>query len=125
MIGWQLIGFPGPRMSYVAELEKYRGEAYRPKPMSLAQVTQHPNPPRRRRAATVAFGKQAGGKIGRLERNSHVKTLPKTDVVVIGGGWTGLLIAKELAARTPLSVTVLERGSSRHKEDYAGGIDQL
>jgi gluconate 2-dehydrogenase alpha chain len=53
------------------------------------------------------------------------KTLPKTDAVIIGGGWTGLLMAKELAARTPISVVVLERGAPRHKEDYAGGMDEL
>lgn len=45
MVGWQLIGFPGPRMSNFNEVEKYRGEAFRPKPVSLAQVTKHPNPP--------------------------------------------------------------------------------
>jgi gluconate 2-dehydrogenase gamma chain len=39
MVGWQLIGFPGPRMSNLAEIEMYRGEAFRPKPMSLQQVT--------------------------------------------------------------------------------------
>jgi gluconate 2-dehydrogenase gamma chain len=45
MIGWQLIGFPGPRMSNYAEIEKYRGAAFRPKPVSLAQVAAHPNRP--------------------------------------------------------------------------------
>ena len=54
-----------------------------------------------------------------------MKTLPKTDAVIIGGGWTGLLMAKELAARTPISIVVLERGAARHKEDYAGGMDEL
>ena len=54
-----------------------------------------------------------------------MKTLPKTDVVVIGGGWTGLLIAKELAARSPVKVAILERGVPRHKEDYVGGMDEL
>src|SRR3954466_8071296 len=54
-----------------------------------------------------------------------MKTLPHTDVVVIGGGWTGLLMAKELGARTSLSVTVLERGAARKKEDYAAGMDEL
>jgi gluconate 2-dehydrogenase gamma chain len=39
MIGWQLIGFPGPRMSNAAEIEMYRGEAFRPEPRSLQQVT--------------------------------------------------------------------------------------
>ncbi len=54
-----------------------------------------------------------------------MKTLPKVDVAVIGGGWTGLLIAKELSARTPLSIAVLERGAPRHREDYLGGMDEL
>ena len=45
MVGWQLIGFPGPRMSNFNEIEKYRGEPFRPKPVSLAQVTKRPNPP--------------------------------------------------------------------------------
>src|SRR5712672_3587631 len=54
-----------------------------------------------------------------------MKTLPHTDVAIIGGGWTGLLIAKELGARTSLSVTVLERGAPRKKEDYVAGMDEL
>jgi gluconate 2-dehydrogenase alpha chain len=54
-----------------------------------------------------------------------MKMLPHTDVVVIGGGWTGLLIAKELGARTSLSVTVLERGAPRKQEDYLAGMDEL
>ena len=39
MIGWQLIGFPGPRMSYADEVEQYRGRPFRPKPRSLQQIT--------------------------------------------------------------------------------------
>ena len=42
-----------------------------------------------------------------------MKTLPSTDVLIIGSGWTGLLMAKELSGRTPLSVTILERGRDR------------
>jgi gluconate 2-dehydrogenase gamma chain len=38
MLGWQLIGFPGPQMSWAAEVDKHSGEAFRPKPMSLSQV---------------------------------------------------------------------------------------
>ncbi len=53
-----------------------------------------------------------------------MKTLPSTDVVIIGGGWTGLLMAKELSARTPLSILVLERGKSRQAE-YPFGMDEL
>jgi gluconate 2-dehydrogenase gamma chain len=39
MVGWQLVGFPGPRMSNYDEIEKYYGEAFRPKPASLSQLT--------------------------------------------------------------------------------------
>ena len=38
LIGWQLIGFPGPRMGYLDELEHYQGRAFRPKPASLEQI---------------------------------------------------------------------------------------
>ena len=39
MIGWQLIGFPGPRMSNFDDVDKHYGEAFRPKPASLREVT--------------------------------------------------------------------------------------
>jgi gluconate 2-dehydrogenase gamma chain len=39
MIGWQLIGFPGPRMNNYDDIDKHYGEAFRPKPVSLRQVT--------------------------------------------------------------------------------------
>ena len=38
MVGWQLVGFPGPRMSNAAEIDKYYGKAFRPKPISLEQI---------------------------------------------------------------------------------------
>ena len=38
MIGWQLIGYPGPRMSFREQIGKYNGVAYRPGPQSLAQA---------------------------------------------------------------------------------------
>ena len=38
MVGWQLVGFPGPRMSNYDEVDKHYGEAFRPKPVSLEQV---------------------------------------------------------------------------------------
>jgi gluconate 2-dehydrogenase alpha chain len=53
-----------------------------------------------------------------------MKTLPSTDVLIIGGGWTGLLMAKELSARTPVSIVVLERGRDR-QPDYRKGMDEL
>jgi len=39
MVGWQLIGFPGPRMSNYDDVDKHFGEAFRPKPAGLRQVT--------------------------------------------------------------------------------------
>ena len=54
-----------------------------------------------------------------------MKTLPATDVVIIGGGWTGLLMAKELGARTSLSIVVLERGGPRKPGEYMDGMDEL
>ena len=49
-----------------------------------------------------------------------MKTLPSTDVLIIGGGWTGLLMAKELSARTSASIVILERGRDR-RPDYSQG----
>src|SRR5208283_288101 len=54
-----------------------------------------------------------------------MKTMPATDVVIIGAGWTGLLIAKELGSRTPYSIVVLERGGMRKQSDYMQGMDEL
>jgi gluconate 2-dehydrogenase alpha chain len=54
-----------------------------------------------------------------------MKTLPAVDVVIVGGGWTGLLMAKELGSRTALSVVVLERGGPRKTEDYSTDMDEL
>jgi gluconate 2-dehydrogenase alpha chain len=54
-----------------------------------------------------------------------MKTLPSVDVVIVGGGWTGLLMAKELGSRTALSVVVLERGGPRKTEEYGDGMDEL
>ncbi len=42
MVGWQLIGFPGPRMSNANDIDKHNGEAFRPKPVSLSQVVPQP-----------------------------------------------------------------------------------
>lgn len=42
MVGWKLIGFPGPRMSYRYEIDKYHGKAYTVEPKSLEQILRHP-----------------------------------------------------------------------------------
>lgn len=39
MVGWQLIGFPGPRMSNYDDVDKHFGEAFRPKPVSLREAS--------------------------------------------------------------------------------------
>jgi len=54
-----------------------------------------------------------------------VKTLPSVDAVIVGGGWAGLLMAKELGSRTSLNIVVLERGPSRGPSGYATDMDEL
>jgi gluconate 2-dehydrogenase gamma chain len=39
MVGWQLIGYPGPRMSNYDDVDRHFGEAFRPKPVSLREAT--------------------------------------------------------------------------------------
>jgi len=54
-----------------------------------------------------------------------VKKLPPVDVVIIGAGWTGLTMAKELATRTGLKILVLERGGPHKTRDYLDSMDEL
>jgi gluconate 2-dehydrogenase alpha chain len=54
-----------------------------------------------------------------------VKTLKPVNVVIVGGGWTGLAMANEVTGRTSLSVLVLERGAPRSIAEYAEGMDEL
>ncbi|HKW32578.1 MAG TPA: GMC family oxidoreductase [Candidatus Acidoferrum sp.] len=54
-----------------------------------------------------------------------MKKLPAVDAVIVGGGWAGLLMAKELGARTSLNIVVLERGASRGPSEYATDMDEL
>lgn len=42
MVGWKLIGFPGPRMSYRYEIDKYYGKTFTASPKSLEQILRHP-----------------------------------------------------------------------------------
>src|SRR6266481_2437845 len=51
--------------------------------------------------------------------------LKPVDVAIIGGGWTGLLMAKEITAKTSQSVAVFERGIPRKMADYAVTMDEL
>jgi len=42
LIGWQLIGYPGPLMSYRDEIDKFHGIPFRRKPAGLAQLAGRP-----------------------------------------------------------------------------------
>jgi gluconate 2-dehydrogenase gamma chain len=42
LIGWQLIGFPGPRMDYREHIDRHYGLPWRPQPVSLQEVVGHP-----------------------------------------------------------------------------------
>jgi gluconate 2-dehydrogenase gamma chain len=42
MVGWKLIGFPGPRMNYRDQIDKHFGQTYSLAPMSLEQILRHP-----------------------------------------------------------------------------------
>ncbi|QQZ10465.1 GMC family oxidoreductase [Heyndrickxia vini] len=53
-----------------------------------------------------------------------VKKLPKVDVVIIGVGWAGGIIASELTKKG-LNVVGLERGKERKTEDYYMVHDEL
>lgn len=41
LIGWQLIGYPGPRMSYRDEITKYFDKPFHSEPRSLEQIVGH------------------------------------------------------------------------------------
>jgi gluconate 2-dehydrogenase gamma chain len=45
LVGWKLIGFPGPRVQYRNEIDKHFGQAWRPAPASLLQITGRAAPP--------------------------------------------------------------------------------
>jgi gluconate 2-dehydrogenase gamma chain len=42
LIGWQLIGYPGPVMSYREAIDKFHGLPFKRKPISLAQAAGRP-----------------------------------------------------------------------------------
>jgi gluconate 2-dehydrogenase alpha chain len=55
-----------------------------------------------------------------------VKTLAPVDVVIVGAGWAGMIMAKEIATRTSLSVLLLERGGPfRGFVAYAKEMDEV
>ena len=55
-----------------------------------------------------------------------METLAPIDVVIVGSGWSGMIMAKEIASRTALSVLVLERGGPfRGPGAYAAEMDEV
>ena len=45
LIGWQLVGYPGPNMSWAQEIDQHYGKTFRPKPKSLADSLGHKTTP--------------------------------------------------------------------------------
>ena len=41
LVGWQLVGFPGPRLNNYDDIEKHYGEKFQPKPAGLQEVMRH------------------------------------------------------------------------------------
>ena len=37
-VGWQMIGFPGPHMSYLDDIDTHYGQPFRPKPLGIEEV---------------------------------------------------------------------------------------
>jgi gluconate 2-dehydrogenase alpha chain len=54
-----------------------------------------------------------------------VKNLKPVDVAIVGGGFTGLAMAKEISTRTSLHVLVLERGGPRNTAAYGNSMDEV
>lgn len=44
LAGWKLIGYPGPQMSYRDDIDRHYGQAWRPKAVSLQQLTKRTLP---------------------------------------------------------------------------------
>jgi len=55
----------------------------------------------------------------------RMTNLKPVDVAIIGGGWTGLLMAKEITEKTALSVAVFERGGPHSIAGYALTMDEV
>ena len=77
MAAWKMIGFPGARYDYRDWVERHN-ERYPLPPVSIAGreciVRSEPD--------------------GRQQEGTHMATkLPATDVVIIGLGWTGSILA--------------------------------
>src|ERR1700693_1124711 len=53
-------------------------------------------------------------------------SLAHVDVVIVGAGWAGMIMAKEIASRTSLSVVMVDRGGPfRGMAAYAEEMDEV
>ena len=90
---WRMIGYPGPAGDLPRRDQDYRGKKY--------------DKPNRSRSRTSR------------ERSETMATkLKEVDAVVVGMGWTGSIMARELT-KAGLNVVGLERGAKRSpREDF-------
>ena len=93
--GWKLVGFPGST--------QLRPGDRAPQPGVAAPARAHRGRPRPCDAA---------GPARRDLRDAMSAGMPAVDAVIVGGGWTGSIIGKELAAAGQ-RVVMLERGEPR------------
>src|SRR5262249_48383087 len=61
----------------------------------------------------------------KIAEDFRMQQLKPVNVVIAGGGFVGLTLAKEITTRTSLQVVVLERGQPRKLSDYVSGMDEL
>jgi choline dehydrogenase-like flavoprotein len=55
-----------------------------------------------------------------------MQSLDPVDIAIVGAGWAGMIMAKEIATRTSLSVLVLERGGPfRGLAAYGAEMDEI
>ena len=86
MAGWKLVGFPGVRYDFRDVIDETEPGLH------------------------AAAGRHAGP--SGVGRTLMARRLPRKDVVIVGLGWTGSIMALELA-RTGLDVVAIERGPWR------------
>jgi gluconate 2-dehydrogenase alpha chain len=58
-------------------------------------------------------------------RDRELKRLKATDVVIVGSGFSGLVMAKEITSKSGLNVVVLERGPARSLAKYVEDMDDI
>src|SRR5439155_23130048 len=96
----------------------------RPDLTSRIQYLRSTGPRQRQRDVAVCFGLLQT--IDSREGSESLMTnLKPVDVAIIGGGWTRLLTANEITAKTSLAVAALEPGRPRKFTDYPVTMDVL